>query len=114
MTAQTLRRRLSFALLTLYGLGTTIGAGIYVLVGKVAAAAGLFAPVSFLVAALHAAFTALSFGELAARYPKSADEAVYLEAVFGHTGLSFAVGLAVAMVGLISCAAMVSGVVGYL
>lgn len=114
MTAPALRRRLSFTLLTLYGLGTTIGAGIYVLVGKVADAAGLLAPLSFLVAALLAAFTALSFGELATRYPKSAGEAVYVEAAFGRPGLSCTVGLAVAMVGLISCAAMVSGVVGYL
>jgi len=109
-----LRRRLTCTLLTLYGLGTTIGAGIYVLVGKVAAAAGLFAPVSFVIAALLATFTALSFGKLASRYPKSAGEAVYVEAAFGHPKLSFAVGLAVALVGLISCAAIVSGVVGYL
>lgn len=114
MTAPALRRRLSFTLLALYGLGTTIGAGIYVLVGEVVGAAGLFAPLSFLVAALLAAFTALSFGELAARYPKSAGEAVYVEAAFGRPAFSFAVGLAVALVGLISCAAIVSGVVGYL
>lgn len=114
MTAPALQRRLSFTLLTLYGLGTTIGAGIYVLVGKVAASAGLFAPLSFLIAALLAAFTALSFGELAKRYPKSAGEAVYVEAAFGRPMVSFAVGLSVALVGLISCAAIVSGVVGYL
>jgi len=109
-----LRRRLSFTLLTLYGLGTTIGAGIYVLVGEVAAAAGLFAPLSFLLAALLAAFTAMSFGELAVRYPRSAGEAIYVDAAFGRARISFAVGLAVALVGLVSCAAIVSGVVGYL
>jgi amino acid transporter len=114
MAAPALRRRLSFTLLTLYGLGTTIGAGIYVLIGKVAASAGLFAPLSFLIAALLAAFTALTFGELAARYPKSAGEAVYVEAAFGRPAFSFAVGLSVALVGLVSCAAIVSGVVGYL
>ena len=114
MTPPVLRRRLSITLLTLYGLGTTIGAGIYVLVGKVAAAAGLFAPLSFLIAALLATFTALTFGELAKRYPKSAGEAVYVEAAFGRPVFSFAVGLSVALVGLVSCAAIVSGVVGYL
>ena len=41
-----LKRSLSRPLITLYGLGTTIGAGIYVLVGKVAGRARLFAPVS--------------------------------------------------------------------
>ena len=41
-----LKRSLSLPLITLYGLGTTNGAGIYVLVGKVAGRTGLFAPVS--------------------------------------------------------------------
>ena len=46
-------------MIVLYGLGTTIGGGIYVLIGHVAARAGMLAPVSFLVAALMVAFTAL-------------------------------------------------------
>ena len=54
-------------MLTLYGLGTIIGAGIYVLVGEIAGHAGIFAPVSFLVAAVVATFTGLTYGELAAR-----------------------------------------------
>ena len=36
-TAPVLRRTLGFSLLTLYGLGTNIGGGIYVLIGGVAA-----------------------------------------------------------------------------
>lgn len=36
-----LKRALSWPLLTLYGLGVTLGAGIYVLVGATAAQAGL-------------------------------------------------------------------------
>ena len=67
-----LKRSLSFPLLVLYGLGTTIGAGIYVLIGKVAGAAGVLAPVSFTGAGVIAGFTALSFAELSARFPKSA------------------------------------------
>ncbi len=45
-----LQRRLSLPLLTLYGLGVTVGAGIYVLVGTTAAKAGYYAPISFLLA----------------------------------------------------------------
>ncbi len=41
-----LKRSLSRPLVTLYGLGTTINVDIYVLVGKGAGRAGLFAPVS--------------------------------------------------------------------
>ncbi len=45
-----IKRSLTLPLMILYGLGTTIGAGIYALIGKVAEAAGTFAPTSFLVA----------------------------------------------------------------
>ena len=41
-----LKRSRSRQPITLYGLGTTIGIGIYVLVGEVAGRAGLFAPAS--------------------------------------------------------------------
>lgn len=41
-----LKRSLSRPLITLYGLGTTISVGIYMLDGEVAGRAGLFAPVS--------------------------------------------------------------------
>jgi APA family basic amino acid/polyamine antiporter len=50
-----LRRRLGLGLLTLYGVGVMIGAGIYVLLGAVAGAAGAMAPIAFLMAGLVAA-----------------------------------------------------------
>ena len=79
-----LKRTLGVLLLTLYGVGVTVGAGVYVLVGKVAGEAGLFAPISFILAACVAGFTALSYGELASRYPQSAGEAVYFNEAFGR------------------------------
>ena len=48
----TLKRSLSLPLVTFYGIGTILGAGIYVLVGKVAGAAGMQAPFAFLLASL--------------------------------------------------------------
>jgi APA family basic amino acid/polyamine antiporter len=114
MQQPALKRSLSFTLLVLYGLGTTIGAGIYVLVGKVAGAAGVYAPLAFILAALVAIPTALSFGELAARYPASAGEAIYVEEAFGRPRLAALVGLAVVFVGLVSSAAISAGAVGYL
>lgn len=75
----TLRRALSLPVITLYGLGTIIGAGIYVLVGQVAGMAGMHAPIAFVLAGIVAGFTAFSYAELASRYPRSAGEAVYLE-----------------------------------
>jgi amino acid transporter len=109
-----LRRGLGLVLLTLYGLGTTIGAGIYVLIGEVAGRAGYYAPLCFLVATVLVAFTALSFGELAARMPKAAGEATYVRAGFGAPRLALAVGLMVALAGTVSAAAIINGSVGYL
>ena len=83
--APSLKRRISLPLLVLYGLGTTIGAGIYALIGKVAGAAGIYAPLAFVVAALLAGVSAFAFAELVARYPSSAGEARYVREAFpGH------------------------------
>jgi len=114
MTEFTLRRRLSLPLLIFYGLGTILGAGIYVLVGKVAAYAGAYVPVAFLVAALLTVFTALSYAELAGRYPKSGGAAVYAQAGFGRPELSMFVGFLLILTGMVSAATLVNGFVGYL
>ncbi|WP_370302356.1 APC family permease [Pseudooceanicola sp.] len=112
--AERLRRALNTPLLTLYGLGVTVGAGIYVLVGATAAQAGPFAPVSFLLAAVVVAFTAFSYAELSTRHPVSAGEAAYVEAGFGAGWLATLVGLAVALSGMVSAAAVAIGAAGYL
>ena len=77
-----LKRDLGFALLVFYGLGNILGAGIYVLVGKVAGVAGYYAPFAFVVSAVVAYFTALSYAELSARYPFSSGEALYVQKGF--------------------------------
>lgn len=109
-----LKRTISLPLLVLYGLGNIIGAGIYVLIGKVAGVAGYLAPVAFLVASLVAAFTALTYSELSARYPLSAGEAIYLQEGFQRTSLSITAGLLIAFGGIVSAAAITKGLVGYL
>jgi len=108
-----LRRRLSLPLVTLYGLGTTVGAGIFVLVGKVAGSAGMYAPAAFLVASLLAALTAVSFAELTARIPKSAGEALYVHAGLGRRWLAVLVGLMVIAAAVVSSATIVTGAAGY-
>lgn len=109
-----LRRVLTTPLLTLYGLGVTVGAGIYVLVGATAQEAGAYASVSFLVAALVVSLTALSYAELSTRYPVSAGEAAYVEAGFNVAWVSMLVGLAVAAAGVISASAVAMGAASYL
>ncbi|MGR6874803.1 APC family permease [Pseudomonas sp. HK3] len=109
-----LKRTISFPMLTLYGLGTILGAGIYVLVGKVAITAGIYAPISFLIAALLAGLSGYSYAVLSARYPKSAGEAVYIQAAFGMKQLSSLVGWMVILTGVVSAATITNGFVGYL
>jgi APA family basic amino acid/polyamine antiporter len=109
-----LRRDVGLTLFALYGAGNIIGAGIYVLVGKVAGEAGLLTPLAFLIAAAVAGLTGLSYGELGARYPVSAGEAVYLQRAFNRRWLSMATGFLIALAGLVSAATMARGFVGYL
>lgn len=109
----TLKRAFTLPLLTFYGLGTILGAGIYVLIGEVAGNAGMAAPFAFLIAALLATFSALSYAELSARYPLSAGEAIYIWHAFSVRNLSRLVGMMLVLIGLVSGATLVSGFVGY-
>lgn len=109
-----LARSLPLGLVVLYGLGVTIGAGIYVLVGLAAAKAGTSAPLAFIVAAVVMGFTAATFAEFAGRLPVSAGEAAYVLAGFGSKALGTAVGLLVIAAGIIAAAAITTGSVGYI
>ncbi|MDJ0921568.1 MAG: APC family permease [Henriciella sp.] len=109
-----LRRRLTLPLLILYGLGVTVGAGIYVLVGTTAAHAGLYAPIAFLAAALVVAFTGFSYSELSTRFPVSAGEAAYVRAGLRSKRIAFIVGVMVAAIGAISASAIMVGASAYL
>ncbi|MET0103977.1 MAG: APC family permease [Sedimenticola sp.] len=110
----TLRRSLNLPMITLYGLGTTIGAGIYALTGKVAGTAGMLAPWAFLLASVMAAFTALSFAEMSSRFPRSAGEAVYVREGLGLPLLSTLVGLLVVLAATVASATLATAFVGYL
>lgn len=109
-----LRRTLGLPLVTLYGLGNILGAGIYVLVGKVAGFAGSSTTLAFIIAMVTAAVTALSYMELAGRYPVSASVSVYLHQAFGKRWLSTTIGLAMVGGGVASAAALAQGFAGYL
>ena len=109
----TLKRSLNLPLLLFYGVGNILGAGIYVLVGEVAGIAGYYAPVAFVVSALIAAITAVTYMELSSRMPKSGGEAVYVDQAFNRPMLSRLVGLLVCFGGIVSSATLSRGFVGY-
>ncbi|MGI9385381.1 MAG: APC family permease [Methyloligellaceae bacterium] len=112
--ARTLKRSLTLPLAVLYGLGVTIGAGIYVLIGATAARAGLYAPAAFVLAALVMAPAAGAFAEFAGRLPVSAGEAAYVRAGFHSGTLSLIVGLMVVAAGSVSAATVSVGSAGYI
>ncbi|MEM5467828.1 APC family permease [Celeribacter marinus] len=112
--AEALKRRIGPVLLTAYGVGVMVGAGIYVLVGAVAAHAGIYAPLAFLLAGLIAAPSALSYSELSTRIPQAAGEAAYIQAGFGSRTLGVIVGLGIVAAGTVSAAAVLRGGAGYL
>jgi len=109
-----LKRTISLPLVTFYGIGTILGAGIYVLVGKVAGEAGMATPFSFLLASFLAGLSAFSYAELSSRFPRSAGEAVYLQQAFGIKNLSLIMGLLIVLIGLVSTATLIHGFIGYL
>ena len=113
MAKQELKKSLKLWHLIFFGVGTMLGAGIYVLVGKVAGVSGFLAPSAFLFAALLAGFTAFSFAELSARYPKSGGVVVYVQQAFHQRNFSILVGYLILITGVVSTAAMMRGFVGY-
>lgn len=110
----TLKRSLGLSVVTFYGLGTIIGAGIYVLLGSVADLAGGLLPYSFLLAGGIALFTALSYAELAARLPYAAGAMLYADEAWHNRLLSTTVGLLLVLTGVVSAGTLVNGFVGYL
>lgn len=111
---EALKRRIGPGLLTAYGVGVMVGAGIYVLVGAVAGQAGVWAPLSFLLAGLVAAPTALSYSEFSTRIPEAAGEAAYVGQGLGSNGLAVLVGLLIVAAGTASAGAVLRGGTGYL
>jgi APA family basic amino acid/polyamine antiporter len=107
-------RSLTLTHAVLYGLGVTIGAGIYVLVGAAAGRSGMHAPLAFVAAAIVMGLTGASFAELGTRMPVAASEAAYVQAAFHRKWLSGAVGLLVVGAAAISGATISVGSAGYL
>jgi basic amino acid/polyamine antiporter, APA family len=82
---QGLKRTLGAGNLTFLGIGCIVGSGIYVITGNAAANfAGPAIIVSFLIAAITCAFTALCYAELASSMPVSGSAYTYAYATLGE------------------------------
>ena len=110
---QSLLRSLSLTEISFYGLGTILGAGIYVLLGAVVAESGSATPWAFLLAAIVVCFSAYSYAQMARRFPRSAGEAVYIEEGLHSRRLATLAGYAISLGGIVSAATMARGFSGY-
>jgi APA family basic amino acid/polyamine antiporter len=79
-----LKRAVGTTQLTAMGVGAIIGTGIFVVIGKGSAIAGPAVIVSFVLAAVACAFSALSYSELASSIPVSGSAYTYAYATLGE------------------------------
>ena len=114
MSAQPqLARRLGLWSTSLSGIGISLGAGIYVIIGAATADAGSAVWLSFVIAALLAGMTGLAYAELASMFPQAGASPIYIREAFGrHAGV--VLGWLRLSVSVISAAAVALGFGGYL
>jgi len=107
-----LERTLTLPLLVFYGVGVTIGAGIFALVGEILGQAGDRAPQSFLLAGLIATLTGLSYALLVRVFPRAGGEAVFVNNGLGPW-FGRAAGYGVLATAVISSAVVALAFAGY-
>ncbi len=112
--ADSLKRVFGLTTLLIYGVGDILGAGIYAVVGKVAGLSGSAVWISFLMAMVVAALTALSYAELGSRLPKSGGVAYFVQKAFRTDWLSVLVGWLMFCTCLVSMATISKAFAGYL
>jgi len=109
----TLAREAGLFQVIAYGVGNIIGAGIYVLIGDASGLAGGAVWLAFLVGAVVALFTGLSYAELAAMYPRAASEYIFLGRAYGNRTLSFLTQWMMLVTEVVAAAAVALGFAGY-
>jgi amino acid transporter len=108
----TLRRALTLPLLVFYGVGVTVGAGIFALIGEILGMAGDRAPLAFLFAGVIAAATGLSYALLVRVFPRAGGEAVFVHRGIGPAAARL-VGFGVVVSGIVSSAVIALAFAGY-
>ncbi|MFF8503840.1 APC family permease [Streptomyces anulatus] len=103
-----LRKTLTTSLLYFFVLGDILGAGVYVLVGQVAAESGGAVWAPLLVALCLALLTAASYAELVTKYPRAGGASHYAALAYGPF-LGFLAGFCMLASGIVSVAALTRG-----
>ena len=107
-----LERSLGFWEVTLMSVGIILGAGVYVLIGEASGLSGNGLWISFILAAVVASFTGLSYAELSSRFPEAGAEYVYVEHSFGKN-FAWIVGWLIIAGSIIGAATVAIGFANY-
>ncbi|MFI1722259.1 APC family permease [Streptomyces sp. NPDC020489] len=109
--AAPLKKALTTPLLYFFILGDVLGAGVYVLVGQIAAESGGAVWVPLLLALLLSLLTAASYAELATKYPRAGGASHYATLAYGPFA-GFLAGFCMLAAGIVSVAALARGFAG--
>ncbi|SDL68141.1 APC family permease [Tessaracoccus oleiagri] len=110
-TTTPLRRAVTTPSLFLFILGDVLGAGVYILIGTIAATSGGAVWVPLIVALLMVLLTAGSYAELATKYPRAGGSSHYAKRAFGPF-VGFLVGFCMLAAGIVSVGALALGFAG--
>ncbi|MGW0908263.1 APC family permease [Streptomyces sp. NPDC002853] len=110
-TTTPLKKALTTPLLYFFILGDVLGAGVYVLVGQVAADTGGAVWVPLVVALCLALLTAASYAELATKYPRAGGASHYATLAYGPFA-GFLAGFCMLAAGIVSVGALARGFAG--
>ncbi len=111
--ATELKRCLSLPEIVIYGVGIILGAGIYVLIGAAAGIAGNMLWLSFILAAIVASFTAMSYAELSALFPHAGAEYNYAKNAFGSEKIAWMLGFITIAISFTTASAVALGFARY-
>ena len=103
-----LKKELSLFQVTLAGIGVILGAGIYALIGVASGIAGNAIWLAFVIGAIIAMLTGLSYAELSSIFKRDSGEYDYVQSAFNKR-LALIVGIVIILAGIITAATVSLG-----